>query len=174
MPSNLLPSSSTRNSDSTLQHTDVHSKTTRKNSYNQVPFSAVVSSNWCWHHSCHWSIKWQMSNDWVFHSVNVRDPKCRVMGIRCPFLHPKRTLIYAFLAALLFWSIHDCLWCKHCDLQIPETLCSALLKGLTVTGELWISCSDQCNNSYNFPKVLWILPETLKINLNTVSQMCSG
>lgn len=95
----------------------------KKNLENQLPLSAIVSSNWCWHHSWHELIKWYMSHDWVFHSVNIRDPKYRAMGISCSFLHPERTHI-CFPCSIFVLSIHHCLWCKHCDLQIPEMLCT--------------------------------------------------
>lgn len=80
---------------------------------NRLPFSAVVSSNWCWHRSCHQLIKWYMSNDRDFHSVNVRVPTYCVMGISCSFLHPERT--------------HTCFPCstfvlKHAPLSVMWTL----------------------------------------------------
>lgn len=85
----------------------------KKNFKNQRPFSAVVSSNWCWYHSWHQLIELYMSYDWVFHSVSIRDPKYCVIGISCPFSHPERT--------------HICFPCstfvlKHASLSMMQTL----------------------------------------------------
>lgn len=113
MPSNLFPSSRTRNSDSTSQHRDVQSNTSGK-LINQLQFSAATSSNCCWYQSCHQWIKWQMSGDWVSQSINARDAKCCVMGICCPILQLKRSHIYTpccnFVLKHTLFSVMQTLW----------------------------------------------------------------